>query len=70
MQPDAIRLAPPLILRADQAEKFLSAFPAILDQAAAAAEATGSAPAARPGPARGGTHGAGGAALTSPIREA
>ncbi len=34
VQPDAIRLAPPLILGADQAEKFLAALPAILGQAA------------------------------------
>jgi acetylornithine aminotransferase len=37
VQPDAIRLAPPLILQAGQAEEFLAAWPAILDQAAAAA---------------------------------
>jgi acetylornithine aminotransferase len=36
VQPDAIRLAPPLILRADQAEEFLSALPAILDRVAPA----------------------------------
>jgi acetylornithine aminotransferase len=39
VQPDAIRLAPPLILQASQAEEFLAAWPAILDQAAEAAEA-------------------------------
>ena len=33
-QPDAIRLAPPLILQASRAEEFLAAWPAILDQAA------------------------------------
>jgi acetylornithine/N-succinyldiaminopimelate aminotransferase len=42
VQPDVIRLAPPLILGADQAENFLAAWPAILAQApqAAAAPAT------------------------------
>ena len=34
VQPDAVRLAPPLILTADQAESFLSALPGILDLAA------------------------------------
>jgi acetylornithine/N-succinyldiaminopimelate aminotransferase len=63
VQPDAIRLAPPLILRADQAEEFLSALPAILDQAAAGAAGPATGPAG-PGPARGGT------ALTTPTREA
>jgi acetylornithine/N-succinyldiaminopimelate aminotransferase len=43
VQPDAIRLAPPLILQAGQAEEFLAAWPAILDQAAEAA-AGGAAP--------------------------
>jgi acetylornithine aminotransferase len=37
VQPDAIRLAPPLILRAGQAQEFLAAWPAILDRAAGAA---------------------------------
>jgi acetylornithine aminotransferase len=37
VQPDAIRLAPPLILQAGQAQEFLAAWPAILDQAAGAA---------------------------------
>ena len=36
VQPDAIRLAPPLIITAAQASAFLSALPAILDDAAAA----------------------------------
>ena len=36
VQPDAIRLAPPLILTAAEASAFLSALPAILDDAAAA----------------------------------
>jgi len=31
VQPDAIRLAPPLILSEDQADAFLAAWPAILD---------------------------------------
>jgi acetylornithine/N-succinyldiaminopimelate aminotransferase len=48
VQPDAIRLAPPLILGASQAGEFLAALPAILDQAA---EAAGG---ARPEPARSG----------------
>jgi acetylornithine/N-succinyldiaminopimelate aminotransferase len=43
VQPDAIRLAPPLILTAGQADAFLAALPAILDAAAAGA----------PGPATG-----------------
>jgi acetylornithine aminotransferase len=34
VQPDALRLAPPLILTAEQAQSFVDAFPAILDQAA------------------------------------
>jgi acetylornithine/N-succinyldiaminopimelate aminotransferase len=34
VQPDAIRLAPPLILRAAEADAFLTALPAILDDAA------------------------------------
>ena len=34
MQPDAIRLAPPLILSAGEAGGFLAALPAILDEAA------------------------------------
>jgi acetylornithine/N-succinyldiaminopimelate aminotransferase len=37
VQPDAIRLAPPLILTAAQADKFLAALPAILDEAGTAA---------------------------------
>ena len=37
VQPDAIRLAPPLILTASQARSFTEALPAILDRAAAAA---------------------------------
>jgi acetylornithine/N-succinyldiaminopimelate aminotransferase len=45
VQPDAIRLAPPLILGIAQADAFLAALPAILDQAAAA-------PAAVPKPAQ------------------
>jgi acetylornithine/N-succinyldiaminopimelate aminotransferase len=34
VQPDAIRLAPPLVLTADQAQSFVDALPAILDGAA------------------------------------
>jgi acetylornithine aminotransferase len=37
VQPDAIRLAPPLILSPNEADEFLAAFPAILDEAKAAA---------------------------------
>ena len=64
VQPGAIRLAPPLILGADQADEFLAAWPAILDQAAVAASGGGG-----PEPAR---SGAGGTALatTPPLREA
>ncbi len=36
VQPDAVRLAPPLILTAAQASAFLGALPGILDDAAAA----------------------------------
>ena len=39
VQPDAIRLAPPLIITAAEASAFLSALPAILDDAAAAGAA-------------------------------
>jgi acetylornithine aminotransferase len=46
VQPDAIRLAPPLILQAGQAEEFLTAWPAILDQAA---ETASGGPVADPG---------------------
>ena len=35
VQPDAIRLAPPLILSAAEADEFVAAWPAILDQGAA-----------------------------------
>jgi acetylornithine aminotransferase len=35
VQPDAVRLAPPLILSAAEADEFLAAFPAILAEAAA-----------------------------------
>jgi acetylornithine/N-succinyldiaminopimelate aminotransferase len=54
VQPDAIRLAPPLILSDAEADAFLAALPAILDQAdaAAAPEARGAAGAA-PAAARG-----------------
>jgi acetylornithine/N-succinyldiaminopimelate aminotransferase len=37
VQPDAIRLAPPLILDQGQADEFIAAWPAILDRAAEAA---------------------------------
>jgi acetylornithine aminotransferase len=39
VQPDAVRLAPPLILTAGEARSFVDALPAILDAAAAAAPA-------------------------------
>jgi len=32
VQPDAVRLAPPLILTAEQADAFLAALPAALDR--------------------------------------
>jgi acetylornithine/N-succinyldiaminopimelate aminotransferase len=35
VQPDAIRLAPPLVLQATEADAFLAALPGILDDAAA-----------------------------------
>ena len=35
VQPDAIRLAPPLILSPAEADEFLAAWPAILDRVAA-----------------------------------
>jgi acetylornithine/N-succinyldiaminopimelate aminotransferase len=41
VQPDAIRLAPPLILEPTQAGAFVAALPAILDQAAAGPAAAG-----------------------------
>ena len=37
VQPDAVRLAPPLILSTAEADEFLTAFPAILDEAAGGA---------------------------------
>jgi acetylornithine aminotransferase len=37
VQPDVVRLAPPLILSAAEADEFLAAFPAILDDVAGAA---------------------------------
>jgi acetylornithine/N-succinyldiaminopimelate aminotransferase len=45
VQPDAVRLAPPLILQAAEADEFLAALPAILDAAAGKARL----PAAVPG---------------------
>src|SRR5262249_60528683 len=55
VQPDAIRLAPPLILSDREAGAFLAAFPGILARAAAAAQApaAGCAPAAEQAPAAG-----------------
>jgi acetylornithine/N-succinyldiaminopimelate aminotransferase len=55
VQPDAIRLAPPLILSDREAGAFLAAFPGILAQAAAAEQITGQAPAAGRVPAPGRT---------------
>jgi acetylornithine aminotransferase len=34
VQPDAVRLAPPLILTEEEADTFTSALPSILDEAA------------------------------------
>ncbi|MEV0330239.1 acetylornithine transaminase [Micromonospora echinospora] len=45
VQPDVVRLAPPLILTADQADAFLAALPAALDAAAVPAAASSTAPA-------------------------
>jgi acetylornithine/N-succinyldiaminopimelate aminotransferase len=41
VQPDAIRLAPPLVLSADQAAAFTDALPGILDAASARAVSDG-----------------------------
>jgi acetylornithine/N-succinyldiaminopimelate aminotransferase len=38
VQPDAIRLAPPLILSSAEADTFIRALPAILDAAVAAGQ--------------------------------
>ncbi|MFE0593620.1 acetylornithine transaminase [Micromonospora echinospora] len=43
VQPDVVRLAPPLILTADQADAFLTALPAALDAAAVPAAASSTA---------------------------
>jgi acetylornithine aminotransferase len=59
VQPDAVRLAPPLILGAGQAGEFLAALPAILDQAARAAPEPAHSGAGGPAPA-----------TTHPAREA
>jgi acetylornithine/N-succinyldiaminopimelate aminotransferase len=45
VQPDAIRLAPPLVLTTQQADSFLAALPAVLDEVHAAIVAAESAPA-------------------------
>jgi acetylornithine aminotransferase len=63
VQPDAIRLAPPLIVAAGEAERFLAALPAILDRAAETAP-----DGATPGPADGAPGGA--LAATTPAEEA
>ena len=52
VQPDAVRLAPPLILQADEADEFLAALPAILD---VVAEAGRPAPVAAGGSQEGGS---------------
>jgi acetylornithine/N-succinyldiaminopimelate aminotransferase len=57
VQPDAVRLAPPLILTATDADAFLAALPAILDDAAAEM-ALAAAPAGRSRGARAGQGGA------------
>ncbi len=44
VQPDAVRIAPPLNLSAAEAEEFLAALPAILNDAQAAIAAAGTAP--------------------------
>ncbi|MDR0345736.1 MAG: acetylornithine transaminase, partial [Nocardiopsaceae bacterium] len=61
VQPDAIRLAPPLILSAGEADQFLAAVPGILAAAADAAGQAGAAaaPAAGPAPAAGAAPAAG-----------
>jgi acetylornithine/N-succinyldiaminopimelate aminotransferase len=46
VQPDAVRLAPPLILSAAEADAFLAALPAILDDAAGQAALAAAGPAA------------------------
>jgi acetylornithine/N-succinyldiaminopimelate aminotransferase len=48
VQPDAIRVAPPLILTAAEADSFVAALPAILDAAAAGAPPAGAAAAGAP----------------------
>ena len=48
VQPDAIRLAPPLILGDDEAGAFLAALPGILERAGEQAPATGRVPAQVP----------------------
>ncbi len=67
VQPDAIRLAPPLILDAAQADSFLSAFPGILSAAAGAdrGEATVGEAAARGEMAAWGEAAAGGSAAAA-----
>jgi acetylornithine/N-succinyldiaminopimelate aminotransferase len=71
VQPDAIRLAPPLILQAAQADSFLAALPAVLDEAVQVAEAAQAAPSAS-GPAGPASPGGPAPALaaTSPSQEA
>jgi len=55
VQPDAIRLAPPLVLQATEADAFLAALPAILDDAAADVALAGAPAGGSPGARRAGT---------------
>lgn len=48
VQPDAIRLAPPLIISADEVDAFVRALPGILDRAAEAGDASGASTSAVP----------------------
>ncbi len=52
VQPDAIRLAPPLVLSPAEADEFLAAWPAILDQEAASCPSTSCAMTTSPPPSR------------------
>ena len=55
VQPDAIRLAPPLVLQATEADAFLAALPAILDDAAADVALAGAPAGGLPGARQAGT---------------
>jgi acetylornithine aminotransferase len=71
VQPDAVRLAPPLIVTAADAERFLAALPAILDRAAAAAPGPGTwgPAAAATGPGTGAVPPAGGTSPRGAVAE-